>query len=263
MDLLQPADAMAVARQAPMPSELPSFFVILGQALRLDPDIYQAVQLSPEGIWIALAVVLLAALSESAGQSVVLFINRVRPWRFSLALSITVVSNLVGYGIWTLTIWFAGGVLFKSYPPLIGIASAVGLAYAPQIFSFFVLTPFLGNSFGVVLSLWSMLAVIVAIRVGMLLETWQAVVLAVVGWILLQTVRRTIGRPVLALQRWAASRAAGVALVAKTSDLPQLRRRPVRTWYTQLESRRQRLGAGPPPEHPPALGEVSNVRHTN
>lgn len=243
-----------------MPGEFSSFVTVLGQALRLDPSIYTAVQMAPAGIWIALAVVLLAALSESAGQSVVLFINRVRPPRFILALLIAVVTNLAGYVIWTSTIWLAGRLLFGSTPALVAVFSAVGLAYAPQIFSFFVLTPFLGNVFGVVLSLWSMLAVIVAVRAGLLLETWQAVLLAIVGWVLLQTVKRTVGRPVLALQRWAASRAAGVALVAQTRDLPRLRRRPVRTWYMQLESWRQQLSAVPPAEHPPTLNEVSNVR---
>ncbi len=77
---------------------------------------------------------------------------------------------------------------------------------------------------------------IVSIRVGMHLEIWQSVVLAGTGWILLQTLRRTIGRPVMRWQRWLASRAAGVSFVFRTQDVTRVRRRPTRTWYLQLDS---------------------------
>ena len=220
-----------------MPSlELPSFLQIISMALRLEPRVFLAVQVAPHGIWVALAVVALAGVSEALGQSLILFLNHIRPPRFGLAVAIATATHMVGYVIWTTTIWLAGRALFHQEQPLLAVASAVGLSYAPQIFSFFVLTPYVGNLFSIVLSLWSMLAVIVSIRVGMHLEIWQAVVLASTGWILLQTLRRTIGRPVMRWQRWLASRAAGVSFVFRTQDVTRVRRRPTRTWYRQLDS---------------------------
>ncbi|MBK8046844.1 MAG: hypothetical protein IPK16_06790 [Anaerolineales bacterium] len=68
----------------------------------------------------------------------------------------------------------------------VAVASAVGLAYAPQVLAFLELAPFIGVLIQVVLSLWSMLAVILAVRVGLGLETWEAVVIAAGGWLLLQ-----------------------------------------------------------------------------
>jgi hypothetical protein len=228
--------------------DLPSFFNTIAAALRLQPEVFRAVQTDPAGIWVALTVVIIAGFSEATGQSVVLFLNHIRPARFGLALAIGAVSHLLGYLLWTLTIWLAGGALFDQEQPLLAVASAVGLAYAPQIFSFFVLTPYLGNLFSVVLSLWSMAAVIVAVRVGLRLEIWQAVTLAIIGWALLQTVRRTLGRPVMRVQRWLSSRAAGVQLKLGANDLQRVRRRPSRTWYLQLDSWRRRI-------KPPAAGE--------
>ena len=220
-----------------MPSaELPSFLQIISMALRLEPEVFLAVQVAPNGIWVALAVVALAGVSEALGQSLILFLNHIRPPRFGLALAIATATHMVGYVIWTTTIWLAGRALFHQDQPLLAVASAVGLSYAPQIFSFFVLTPYVGNLFSIVLSLWSMLAVIVSIRVGMHLEIWQSVVLAGTGWILLQTLRRTIGRPVMRWQRWLASRAAGVSFVFRKQDVTRVRRRPTRTWYRQLDS---------------------------
>jgi hypothetical protein len=220
--------------------DLPAFFRTISLALQLDPRIFAAIQIAPNGIWIALSVVAMAGVSEAVGQSLILFLNHIRPSRFGLAVAIATATHMVGYVLWTMAIWLAGRALFGQDQPLLAVASAVGLSYAPQIFSFFVLTPYMGNLFGVILSLWSMLAVIVAIRVGMHLEIWQAVVLASTGWILLQTMRRTIGRPVMRLQRWLASRAAGVSFDVRAQDVTRVRRRPTRTWYLQLESWRRR-----------------------
>jgi hypothetical protein len=241
--------------------ELPSLFQTISMALGLDPKIFAAVQTAPNGFWVALSVVALAGVSEALGQSVVLFLNHIRPSRFGLAVGIATITHMLGYLVWTMTIWLAGGVLFGQEQPLLAVASAVGLSYAPQIFSFFQLTPYLGNLFGIILSLWSMLAVIVAIRVGMRLEIWQAVILAGTGWILLQTFRRTIGRPVMRLQRWLASHAAGIKFVVRKQDVTRVRRHRTSTWYQQLDSWRRR-GAKPPREGaaPPQEGQP-HVRH--
>lgn len=231
--------------------DLPSFMETIALALRLQPAIFKAVETDPAGIWVALAVVAIAGVSEALGQSVVLFLNHIRPSRFGLAVTIGSASHFLGFLLWTFTIWFAGGALFDQQHAFLAVASVVGLSYAPQIFSFFVLTPFLGNLFSVILSLWSMAAVIVALVVGMELETWQAVVLAITGWALLQTVRRTVGRPVMGMQRRLASHAAGVPLVVQTRDLHRVRRRPTHNWYLQLDSWRWRRSRTVPPQEPP------------
>lgn len=237
-------------------TDLPSFLRTIGMALRLQPEVFSAVQSDPAGIWVALAVVAAAGFSEATGQSVMLFLNHIRPARFGLALAIATASHFLGYLVWTLTIWLAGGALFGQDQPLLAVASAVGLSYAPQIFSFFVLTPYLGNLFGVILSLWSMAAVIIAVRVGLRLELWQAVVLAITGWALLQTMRRTVGLPVMRLQRRLASRAAGVTLELGAKDLRRVRRRRTRNWYRQLESWRRPPGKRAAPAEVPPVAPV-------
>ena len=83
--------------------ELPGFLDALRLALRLEPTLYVQLQHHALGIVYAALIVLLAVCSESLGQSIVLFLNRVRPRRFVLALSITTASNIVGYFLWTLT----------------------------------------------------------------------------------------------------------------------------------------------------------------
>jgi len=218
---------------------LPTLGQTIQEAMRLNETIFVEIQRTPGGIGVALLIVLLAGFSESLGQSIVLFINRVPPWRFILALLITAINHVLGYLLWTVIIWLVGTYAFTRSEPLVVLASAVGLAYAPQLLAFFELTPFLGNSFSVILSLWSMMAIVIAVRAGLGLETWQALVVSGVGWLLLQLWRRTIGRPVYGIGRWLQRRAAGVPLDFTLADLPVLRRR--RLGEDTLDDWRQRM----------------------
>jgi hypothetical protein len=190
----------------------------------------------------------------------VLFLNHVRFKRFGLALSLSLFSHFGGYLLWTATIWLVGNALFAQNQPFHDVASVVGLAYAPQLFSFLVLMPFLGNGIGIVLSLWSMLAIVIAVRAGFGIDTWQAVLLAAVGWMLVQLVRRTVGRPVRRIERWVTSRAAGVPLVVRPRDVKIVRRRSSYRRRAQAENRRLRPAhAGEDHGRAPASGSASQA----
>ncbi len=204
-------------------AELATLREMIRQAMRLNPAVYEAVQLSPQGIYFALTVVALASISGASGQSVVLLVNRVRPRRFVLALGISTVSQMVGFVLWSITVWLVSTYIFGANQQFVAVAAAVGLAYAPQLLAFFELIPFLGNGFAVLLTLWSMLAIIIAVRVGTGIEWWQAIVTSGLGWLLLILFRRSIGRPVYALGHWIERRVAGNPLTFNMEDVPQLR----------------------------------------
>jgi hypothetical protein len=219
--------------------EMPSIVQTIQQAMRLNPAVFVEIQRIQGGLGIALLIVSLAGLSEALGQSVILFLNRLRPRRFVLALVITAASHMVGYLVWTVTVWLVGVYVFGQEVSLLAIACVVGLAYAPQTLAFFELTPFLGNPFSIILSLWSMVAVIVAVRVGLNLELWQALLASGLGWMLIQLWRRTIGRPIYGLGRWLQRRAAGVPLEHTLADVTVLRRQPA--WLKNLDAWRARV----------------------
>lgn len=231
--------------------KIPSLWQTIQQAMWLDQNVFADIQRLPGGLGIALLIVSLAGLSESLGQSVVLFINRLPPIRFTLALVITAASHVVGYLLWTVTVWLVGVYVFGQPVALTTVATVVGLAYAPQLLAFFELTPFLGNPFSILLTLWSMVAIVMAVRAGLALELWQAVVASGLGWVLIQIWRRTIGRPIYALGRWLQRRAAGVPMEFTLSDLTRLRRHPA--WLENLDSWRNRVRKGDLP------GKMSNL----
>ena len=158
--------------------ELPTLGETIWQAMILRESIYLAVQQSRQGLLLALAVVGLAGLSQALGQSLVLFINHVRPRRFILAMAASTVTYMLGYVLWTLVVWLVGVYAFDAQVGWMAVAAAVGVAYAPQVLAFFELTPFLGSPFGSLLTLWTLVAIIIGVRAGLGLTLWQAVIAA-------------------------------------------------------------------------------------
>lgn len=202
---------------------MPSFFDTIQQALGLNPEIFRWVTLASNGLLIALSVVALAGLSEAVAQSLVLFINRVSPQRFGLALMLSTGSHMIGYLFWTATIWLLGVYVFGREVSYEVVSRAVGLAYAPQLLGFFVLTPYLGSLFALVLSVWSLLATVVALQSGLSLTVWQAVACSGLGWLLVQAWRRTLGRPLKRFEQWLHRRTTGVALQWTLRDVRSIR----------------------------------------
>ncbi len=171
-----------------------------------------------------------------------------RPFRFALSLLIAVASNLIGYLLWSVVIWLAAWLAFGVEGAFVSALAVVGLAYAPQLFAFFEVTPYFGNFFGLVLTLWTMAAVVVALHFGMGISTWQAAITGIVGWAAIQLFRRSLGRPIYALGGWVEKRAAGSRLDYSVEDVMQgklHREQYSHNWNLWKKS------AGEPPALPP------------
>lgn len=170
---------------------------------------------------VALSVVLLAGLANALAQATVLFINRVKPFRFVLSLLIGTILFAFSYIFWTLSTWITSSLLFGKFTSYPAVAGTLGLAYAPQILSFFIALPYLGVPISVLLSVWSFLAFLTGLKVVLGVTTWQAFWCSVLGWGVFQVIQRTIGRPVAAIGRWLKNTAAGVNLVTNLEELEQ------------------------------------------
>jgi hypothetical protein len=96
------------------------------------------------------------------------------------------------------------------------------LGYSPYLFSFFTLVPFFGSLINALLSLWRLSAVILAVDVVLDLKIRQAVLCSALGWLLLQVLKSTIGRPIIGLTRVLRRYVAGVELTKLKVLLEQL-----------------------------------------
>ena len=195
--------------------------LVLG-AIALNSEAYKLIQTLPYGTWAALYIVLSAGLSQALGQATVLFINRVKPFRFVLSLLIAAILFASSYIFWLLSTWLACYLFLGKSPAVVAVARTLGLAYAPLMLSFFVALPYLGVPISVLLSVWSLSAFLTGLKVILGLGIWQAFWCSALGWAVFQILQRTIGRPVTVVGRWLANTVAGVKLVTDLKELEQI-----------------------------------------
>lgn len=197
------------------------FWTLIRGASALHPDAFRAMENHPNGTLIAVIVILLAGLSQSIGQGIVLFLNQVKPIRFVLSLGIAALLFVFSTGFWVFSVWAVSHLVYGSEASFLKVFRVLGLSYAPLLWSFLVALPYLGVPIEVVLSIWSLLAFVRGFSVVTDLERWQVLGSAILGWFVLQVMQRTIGRPAIALGHWVSNTVAGAPLVTNLRELEQ------------------------------------------
>jgi hypothetical protein len=155
-------------------------------ALSLNGNFYENTPYTGRTKRIALTIVILAAVSRVLGNAVILLINRTELSVLFLALWIDGLAVVGGYYFWCFTISKIGAWLKPGHVTYGELLVPIGFAYAPQVLNFLTLIPLLGEGIERILAVWSLLAVIVAVRQGLDIETRWAVLICLVGWPLIQ-----------------------------------------------------------------------------
>lgn len=194
--------------------------LVLG-AIALNPEAFALIHTLPLGTEVALSIMLITGLSHGIGQSIVLFVNRVKPIRFVLSLLIMSILYMLSSGFWLLSVWLASQ-LFDQGTPFIPMLRTLGLAYAPLMLGFLVALPYFGVPILVLLSLWTLLAFVVGFNAAAGIDPWQAFWCSALGWAVFQILQRTIGRPATVLSQWLTNTTAGVKLVMNIQTLEQI-----------------------------------------
>jgi predicted Abi (CAAX) family protease len=208
-----------------MNAEWTEFWELVGGAIALQSQAFGRISVSPNGTTIAILVVLLTGLSQTLGQCIVLFANRVKPLRFIFSVLVAAILFLFSYIFWWLSILIISRLLFQVEPDSLLVFRVLGLGYAPQLFEFLIALPYVGIPTGIVLSIWSWLATFVGInslRGFTELEGGHILLCTGLGWIGLQVAQRTVGKPVTALGQFLLDVAAGTKLVKNRADLAEM-----------------------------------------
>lgn len=171
----------------------------LAKALLLDSDFYEYAQDSAKNRGIALAIVLLAALSHMLGTSIILLINRASVVQLLVLLLLNGLSVVGGYYFWSFTILKLGKWLRPVAPTYGELLVPIGFAYAPQVLNFLTVIPLLGRPIEFLLAVWSLLAVIIAVRQGLDIRTRTAALISTLGFPLIQA---AIGSVQILAQEW-------------------------------------------------------------
>ncbi|MEM6713983.1 MAG: CAAX protease, partial [Cyanobacteria bacterium P01_C01_bin.147] len=204
------------------PSMLDRFWEVIGYVFALNSEAFRIAASLPQGIQLALLVVLLAGLSRSVGQCAILFFNQVKPLRFFLSLLISAVLFVGGFLALVGSTWLITLVPWSVKVPFSTLVIVLGVAYAPLLFSFLGALPYAGLPMLNILSIWHLLAMVVGFGAVTNLGIPESFGYVGFGWLLLQIIEQTIGRPIAAFARWLADTAAGVDLKTEREEVVEL-----------------------------------------
>jgi len=201
---------------------LEQFWQLLGGVFTLNTEALRAIGTLPQGLIVALVVVVAAGLSQSIAQSIILFVNQVKPVRFIFSLLLNAFLFVCGCAFLVLSTWLITFLPWIGEIPFPVLLTVLGISYAPLIFSFLGAIPYLGVPILTLLSVWHLFAMIVGIRAVSDFQVMQAFECVALGWLVLRLLESTVGQPLANLGRWLTNTIAGVRLITRNTELQEV-----------------------------------------
>lgn len=187
----------------------PAVALAQDETLPTDPNVFRE---QIELWWAFIPTIFFAGLSESIGQSFVLFINRVKPSRFIPSVLMNALLFLFGYFETVFVIWLTAKFLLGYDNIILQIMYAVGVSYVPLLLSFLTLLPYLGPGIVRILYLISYTIMVNRLHLAIGFPVREAVVTVLLSFVVVMVVRGTIGRPLHAIGQAMQTRIAGTPL---------------------------------------------------
>ncbi len=158
------------------------------RAARLETSLYEEVEADTAATQQALLVVIIAAVAEGIGVAIRAGMQG-RPGGVLVAgLILGVISAVLGWIVWSYVTYWIGTRLFRGAATPGEMLRTIGFAQSPRVLDLLLFLPALGPIIRLVVAIWLLVAGIIAIRQALDLSTGQAIVTAVIGWILLLVV---------------------------------------------------------------------------
>ena len=201
---------------------LDRFWTLVSGVLLLDSETFRSIHSLPLAAIASIIVVLLAGLSQTFGQSVMLFVNQVRPLRFILSVAIAAVLFVFNYNFWVLSTWLVATWWFEKDLAIIEVIETLGFSYAPLLFGFLIIVPYFGMPILIILSIWTLMAIATGLGAISYLSIWQAFECCLGGWLVLQVSQRIVGKAIARLTSKIVDWVAGVKLITEPDYLEQM-----------------------------------------
>lgn len=201
------------------PTVLDRVWELLGWIFVLNGEAFQTAATLPGGMTLALCVVLLAGLSLTVGQSIILFINQVKPIRFIFTLLISAILYLFEFLFLVLSTWAITLLPRSIHVSLPTLIIVLGLSYAPLLFSFLGALPYFGVPLLRILSIWHLLAMVVGFSAVANIGAGFAFGYVAFGWFVKEALENTVGQPISRLGKTISDFVSGVDLTANRGEL--------------------------------------------
>jgi hypothetical protein len=155
-----------------------SFGARMTGALRLREETYEEVEHDAGAIGQALIVVLMSSLATGVGSAGQYGADTFLPG---------VLVALVGWVVWAALVYVIGAKLLRepqTEADLGQLMRTTGFASAPGVFGVVRLVPFVGQWLMLTVSIWMLMAMLVAVRQALdFTSTWRALGVVSVGWL--------------------------------------------------------------------------------
>lgn len=144
-------------------------------AARLDPATYEEIEADRGATAQAAAVVAVVAVCGAIGNI----------GHGSHGIIGAVIGAFVGWLIWSAVTYLVGVNLFGGRADMGEMLRTIGFAQAPGVLKILGIVPVFGRLAVLIASLWTLAAVVVALRQALDFDTGRAVVTAIVAWLAL------------------------------------------------------------------------------
>ena len=165
------------------------------RAAKLESGLYEEVEHDQSATTQALTVVIVAALASGIGGGLALLTLGIGgPGFFVLGLVRGIISALVSWVIWSAVVYYVGTNLFGGKATLGEVLRTMGFAQTPQILNILLFVPGLNVLIGLVAFVWVLVAVVIAIRQSLDVETNKAIITGVIAFVCVAVVSAILGR---------------------------------------------------------------------
>jgi len=154
--------------------------------IRLDFSVFKEIEADPDATAEAAIIVAITSVLSALGPAI----------RSSTFLRVFVgglASGLIGWLVWAAVAYLVGKTLFESRGTLDNMLRVLGYANAPRFLGILAVIPCIGWLGPLAGAIMALVAGVMAVSEGLDLDTGQAIIVAVVGWIALAVVTMVIG----------------------------------------------------------------------
>ncbi len=153
------------------------------RAAKLDASLYNEVEQDSSATSQALLVVLMVAVLSGIGA----LRGGVGGFIFGL------IAAVVSWAIWSFVLYFVGTTIFKGTATYGELLRCVGFANTPNALAVLAFIPGVGPLIAFVASIWALVAMVIAAREALDVSTGQAIITAIIGFLIVLIVLGVVG----------------------------------------------------------------------
>lgn len=147
-------------------------------AMKLDPGTFEDIERDPTALSQTIGVIALAAVSLGIGNV----------WYGGISgIVFSIITSLIGYVLWAVVVWLVGTKVMPDPATKADFQETfrvVGFAAAPGVLGIITIIPILGWLLVFLLWLWSIAAMVVAVRQVLdYTDTFKAVIVVIIGFV--------------------------------------------------------------------------------